>query len=82
MKNIKEQLIGAHKVLLTSIVQMIRSFFLGPKGSIETNISKNSCFHGDKNFDPFFGIIKRKKPQGTLFKGPQGTLIITLEVTR
>ena len=28
---------------------------LGPKGSIETNISKNSCFHDDKKkFLPFF----------------------------
>ena len=38
---------------------------LGPKGSIETNNSKNSCFHDDKSFWPFFPrIIECDKHQG------------------
>ena len=40
-------------------------FSLGPKESIETNNSKNSCFHDDKSFWPFFPrIIEWDKRQG------------------
>ena len=40
-------------------------FSLGPKESIESNNSKNSCFHDDKRFWPFFArIIEFDKHQG------------------
>ena len=39
--------------------------FLVPKTSIETNISKKSCFHEDKSFWPVFRrIIDCYKPEG------------------
>ena len=69
--------------ILTNIVQMMKINTLGPKRSIETNISKNSCFPDDKSFWPIFSrIIKFKKPQGTTHKGPQCNLAISVEVIR
>ena len=54
---------------------------LGRKRSMETNISKNSFFHGDKRFWPTFPrIIDCGKPQETLVKGPQAILTITVEL--
>ena len=56
---------------------------LGSKRSIETNISKNRCFHGDKRFWPIFlRIIESDKPHGTFYKVPQGYQTNTLEVER
>ena len=53
---------------------------LGPKGLIETNISKNSCFHDDKSFWHVFPrIIDCDQHQGTIYKGPQNILTFTLE---
>ena len=46
-------------------VEVIGSFF-GPKWSIETKFSKNSCFHRDNRFWPIFRrIIECEKPQET-----------------
>ena len=45
--------------------------FSGPKRSTEINISKKSCFHGDKSFRPIFPCnIEHYKPQVTFYKGP------------
>ena len=56
---------------------------LGPKKSIETNISKYSCFHDDKSFWPFFRRISEcDEPHGTLYKGQQANLTIMVEVIR
>ena len=53
---------------------------LGPKRSIETNISKNICFHDESSFWRIFPcIIECDKPQGTIYKGPQAISTITLE---
>ena len=56
---------------------------LGPFRSIETNISKNSCFHGDKSiWSTFPGIKDCEEPQETVYKGPQAILTITVELIR
>ena len=45
---------------------------LGPKASIETNISKSSCFHDDKCFWPILpSNIECDKRQGTICNGPE-----------
>ena len=54
---------------------------LGPKSSIDTYISKKSCFHGDENFWlnlPCF--IECGKPQGTTHKGAQCKLANFVQV--
>ena len=57
--------------------------FFGPKGSIETKILKNSCFHRDNSFWPVFRrIIECEKPQETIYTGSQTTLTFTVEVVR
>ena len=57
--------------------------FFGPKGSIETKILKNICFHRDKRFRPIFlRIIGGEKPQETIYTGPQATLTFTVDVIR
>ena len=59
------------------------NIYLGPKRSIWTNLSKNSCFHDERSFWPIFpGIIECDKPQGTLFRDPQAILTNTLELIR
>ena len=56
---------------------------VGPKRSIETDISKNSCFHDDKRFWPtFLRIIECDKPQETNCKGSQACLTFTFEPIR
>ena len=51
---------------------------LGPKRSIEINISKKNCFHDEKEFLALFHrIIECHKHQGTNYKGPQAILTIT-----
>ena len=68
---------------LKVIVQLINSFFLGPKGLIETNFSKNSCFHGGEKFWLFFPrFVECDKPQGRIYEGPQVIETITVEVIR
>ena len=57
-------------------MEVIRSFF-GPKGSMETKVLKNSCFHRDNRFWPVFRrIIECKKPQEAIYTGPQATLTL------
>ena len=57
--------------------------FFGPKMSIETNIPKNSCFHWDNRFwSVFRRIIEGEKPEAALYRGPQATLTLTVEVVR
>ena len=59
------------------------NLYVAPKTSIETNISKNSCFHNERSFWPIFTCnIECGKPQGTIYNGPQAILAITLEVDR
>ena len=54
---------------------------LGPLKSIETNISKNSHFHSDKNFWPIFRpFVESDKPPETIYGGSQAVLTITVEV--
>ena len=46
----RKQLLKAHKVCLTIILQFINNFSLGPKRSIARNFSKSSSSQGDKSF--------------------------------
>ena len=56
---------------------------LGPKKSIETNISKNGCFHDDKSLWPNFRrIVECEKPQETNYGGSQALLINTVDFIR
>ena len=58
-----------------------KMIFLGPQKSIETNISKNSPFHSDKNFWPILRpFVESDKPQETIYGGPEAVLTITVEV--
>ena len=53
---------------------------LGPKKSIETNISKNRYFHDDKIFWPLFRRFNEcDKPQETTYRGPPAILTTTVE---
>ena len=82
MANVREQLLRAQNVYWLFCAND-RIFFWGPKRSIETNNSKNSCFHGNKSFWPFFPrIIECDKPQGTIYGGSYGVSTITVEVIR
>ena len=57
--------------------------YLGPKRSIETDISKNSSFHDDKSFWPIFPHNKGcDKPQEKTYKGPQARPIYTVDFMR
>ena len=57
-----------------------RIFSLGPKRSIETNVSTNSSFHDDNSFWlNFRGFIECDKPQGTVYKAPQAIFTVTVE---
>ena len=54
---------------------------LGPKRSIEKNLSKYSCVHNDKSPWPIFRrIIECERPQETIFEGTQALLTITVEL--
>ena len=54
--------------------------FLGPKSSIEKNLSKKNGFQDDKTFCPRFRrFIECEKPHKTKYKGPQTFLIMTME---
>ena len=56
---------------------------LGPQKSIDTNISKNSCFHDDKSVWPIFRrIIECEKPQETIYGGSQALLTLTVQIIR
>ena len=56
---------------------------LGPKKSIETNISKNSCFHDDKSLWPIFRrIIECEEHQKTIYGGPQALFTIAVVPVR
>ena len=50
---------------------------------METNISKNSCFHDDKSLWPILrGIIECDKPQETICGGPRDLLTNTADFKR
>ena len=52
----------------------LSDLFFGPKRSIETKISKNSCLHRDIRFWPVFRrIMGGEKTQETVYTGPQTT---------
>ena len=56
---------------------------VGPKRSLEANSSKKGYLPGYKIFWPtFYRIIESNKPQGTIYKGPQAILTITVELIR
>ena len=66
--------------LLTNIVQVLGFISIGPKRSLETNISQNGYLPGEKRFWPTFSrIIDGDTPQGTPYWGPQVNLTKTLE---
>ena len=72
MTNDRKQPVGAQKVLWPALCNWWDRF-LGPKGSIGKDISKNSCFHCDKSiWTAFSGNIERDKSQGAIYKRPQG----------
>ena len=51
------------------------------KRSIETNISKKSCFHCGKSFWPIFPrVIGCGKPRETIYEAPRGFFKLTVEV--
>ena len=53
---------------------------LGPKKSIETNISEYSSFHDDKSLWPIFRrIMECGKPEVTIYGRPRALLTITAE---
>ena len=53
---------------------------LGPKRSIETNISKSGCFHDDKCFWPKFSrAIECHKHRETMYRDRQVFLAVTLK---
>ena len=59
------------------------NLYLAPKRSIETNISKNSCFHDERSFWPVFPcILECVNSQGTLYNCVQAFATITLELFR
>ena len=56
---------------------------LGPKRSIETNITKISCSQDDKKLCPVFPrTIEWDKHQKTNYEGPKAILTFTLELVR
>ena len=50
-----------------------------PKKSLETNCLKKRIFWGTKCLGLFFRIIESNKPQGTIHKGTQAVLTITVD---
>ena len=57
-----------------------KTISLGPKRSIETNISKKGCFHDDKSFWPFVPLfIECDKPQGIFNNDQAAVSTITLQ---
>ena len=75
LSNVRKQIIRVHKVIWQFCCKR-SDRFLGPKRSIETNISIYIyiyiSFHGDKCFWPVVPrIIECHKHQGTVYKGPQ-----------
>ena len=60
-----------------------KTISLGPKRSIETNISKSSCFQDDKSiWLILLRIIECHKQKRTIYNYPQATLAITVEPIR
>ena len=54
---------------------------LGPKISLETNVSKKGYLPSDKKISPtFIQLIECNKPQRAIYKVPQGFGTITVEV--
>ena len=82
VKNLGVQKIGVQSVF-QHLLWKLSDHFFGPKMSIETNIPKNLCFHWDNRFwSVFRRIIEGEKPQAALYRGPQATLTLTVEVVR
>ena len=55
---------------------------MGPKRSLETNISEKGNLPGDKIFGLFFRFIGYDKSQGVIYQFPQGFLRVIPEVLR
>ena len=67
----------------SAIVQLLRSFLLITKRSLETNISNKSCFHSDKSFwSIFHRIIECDKPRITKKNGLRSFLKFFVDVKR
>ena len=81
-KNLGDQNVRVQRVF-RPLMWKLSDHFFGPKGSLETKIFKNSCFHRDNRFRPVFRrFIGGEKPQETIYTGPQATLTFTVEVIR
>ena len=62
---------------------MIRSFLWDLRGRQKEKFLKKGCFHNDKKLWPAFPRnIVFDKPLGTIHKGQQSSLTITVEVLR
>ena len=82
MTNLKGHIVRVQRVF-RHLMWKLSDHFFGPKGSIETKLLKNSCFHRDKRFWPVFRrIIDCEKPQETKYTGQQATLTLAVEVVR
>ena len=80
MTNVKRQFIRFHKVF-QHFCANDKNISLWPKRSIETNLSKNSCFHDDKWFWPIFPrAIECHKHRETMYRDRQAFLAVTLEL--
>ena len=83
MKNVNKQHIKARKVFEKQFAS--HNFFsIGPKRSLETNISKKEAISpsGEKSFWPTFSrFIECAEPEETSYKGPQGILTVALQMT-
>ena len=78
----REQLISVQKVFYT-YCEKDKIISLAPEGLIETNFSKNSCFHIEKKFWPTFRpLVECDKPQETFYRDPKGLLRIIVQVLR
>ena len=65
---------------IPAVTVQVHRLLLGPKWSLQTNLSSHSCFHRDKRFWLVFRRTNEcDNPQETIYTGPQATLTITVE---
>ena len=70
---------------LKTIVQLIRSFLWDLRGRQKKKHFKKAIFPVEMNLANFFLVfssIESEKPQETIYEGPQGISILTVEVKR
>ena len=83
MTNLREHFIRVHKVS-DNYCGIYKSIFLGPKRLLKTqSFEKKGNLSIDKKLWRIFPrSIEYDKPKGTIYKGPQGILTITVEIIR